>query len=131
MPDHHFAYATDTGYRCRCDEFRDRPLLDDDGYPVEDWTADDLTLHAYQHGLNFDSIQQPRVGLPATEHVGSDRYGGEVSDVSRTGHYVIFRSASGRESKYTRRQDGRYRPVGGRWGLLTFGVANTYLDPHF
>lgn len=130
---HHFArqFGYGGGYRCCCDEFANRPTLDADGEPNGDWTDEELTDHAYQHGLTFDSIQQPRVGLLATQWIGSDRYGGVVTGMSPSGHRLIFRSKSGRELVFTRRKDGRYRPRRDRAGGLSFGHADDYWDPDF
>lgn len=68
----------------------------------------------------------PFVGMPATFHIGSDRYATKVTAVSPSGHKI---DAEGRV--FTRRSNGRYILRGGNYGSLTLGVAETRLDPSF
>lgn len=73
----------------------------------------------------------PTVGMPATWQVGSDSYGGELTYVSPTGHFVMFTHTGYPQAKrFNRCADGVYRGRGGV-GRLRLGMAETHLDPSF
>jgi hypothetical protein len=74
----------------------------------------------------------PYVGMPATYVIGSDQYGGKLIAASRTGHRVTWQSESGRLThEMTRRRNGEYLALGGKYGHLKLGVSNTILDQGF
>ncbi len=81
---------------------------------------------------------KPYVGMPATHHIGSDSYGGEIIAVSTTGHRVTWQriDASGNANRgfvreYSRRRDGSYVAIGSKHGTLELGIARTVLDEGF
>lgn len=78
----------------------------------------------------------PYVGMPATHHIGSDSYGGEIVAVSPTAHRCTFQRVDGCGARswtheYTRRRSGEYVQLGGSHGHLTLGESATVLDPGF
>lgn len=93
----------------------------------------------------------PAVGTPCSYRAGSDVYPATVVAVSPSGHRVTVRNArvtewtpfpdsrgvrfepnpNGAVEVYTRRADGRYRPVGCDFGSLSFAGYAAHRDPSF
>lgn len=94
-----------------------------------------------------------KVGDGVNYNIGSDVYPGTIVKVSATGKtvwvqdddaavtkpaehygdpvdYMFMPNPNGRVTKFTQRQDGIFRQVGGRWGALHKG-RRKYQDPHF
>jgi len=71
-----------------------------------------------------------RNGTPCTVMIGSDRYADKVSKITRSGRHILLEQ----NGIWSRRKDGRYRPVGGHGNSgyrIVFGFADDYRDPSF
>jgi hypothetical protein len=73
---------------------------------------------------------QPTIGMPCTYSIGSDCYAGEITKVSASGK-MVEANCEGLTIKATLRQDGKYRPVGANYSLLSIGHAISRRDPSF
>jgi len=81
----------------------------------------------------------PYVGMLAAYVIGSDQYGGKLVAVSQTGHKVTWQrmdDVSGFINPHflktlSRRRNGEYLVVGGKYGHLKLGTAKTILDQGF
>ncbi len=135
--------------------------MDTDGERIlialqDGWTlgrnADRFTATTFREAWRIlqGAILAPKVGMPATWQIGSDRYGYTVAYVSPSGAKVILSGdrplanscpagdriegrlfvSTGEELIVYRRKDGRYRAKGGA-GLVTFGVRAQSLDRSF
>jgi hypothetical protein len=101
-------------------------------------------------------MPEPQIGMGVTRCIGSDRYPGTILGISKSGKkigvasddYEIVSGSYGSEvykitpaaaedgkglSYYTRRQDGRFREVGGSMNCvpLRIGDRSVYRDPSF
>jgi hypothetical protein len=81
---------------------------------------------------------KPFVGMLASYQIGSDIYGGEITEVSKTGHQITWQRVDangnaqlGFSSRASRRRNGEYRPVGCNYGRIILGEARTDLDRGF
>jgi hypothetical protein len=92
-------------------------------------------------GKQMPVVTVPLVGMPATYHIGSDRYAYVVTQVTPSTIHVAHaeETADGRwivrpgaeSEKATKRRDGRYRMKGENFGAITLGEAENYRDPSF
>jgi hypothetical protein len=81
----------------------------------------------------------PSVGLPATYRIGSDRYAGVITAVSRTGHKFTWTRVNdstgelvpGFTHEATRRSNGEYLAKGSNYGSFVLGIGRTDLDQGF
>jgi hypothetical protein len=70
-------------------------------------------------------------GVEATQHIGSDSYAVRVNRMTPSGKTVFVTARGEREQKYTWREKGGFRSVGGGSSSLGLGYAEDYLDPSF
>lgn len=85
----------------------------------------------------------PTVGMLATYGINADAYAMVITYVSPSGHQVkakhlndpddptSFSADSRFDRTFTRRANGKYRPVGANYGYLALGHATNYRDPSF
>lgn len=97
--------------------------------------------------------KEPEVGMGVTYSIGSDRYAGTISRVSKSGKtfwyrkddvratkahnyygkqsYIYIPRPDGAEIRVSKRKDGRWRESGGSCGSVFVGEREHYSDPHF
>lgn len=92
----------------------------------------------------------PVVGMGATYSIGSDRYAQTITAVNKTGKTIMVvhsnpiykdgkiegydeRYEPGTGTVYTLRHNGYFHAKGSKakYGYLSIGTRNQYMDPHF
>jgi hypothetical protein len=82
--------------------------------------------------LIINNVSKPYVGMSASYVSGSDQYAGTLVAVSKTGHQVTWQRAGESWVRVcSRRRNGEYIQVGGKYGHLKLGVAKNVLDEGF
>ena len=73
----------------------------------------------------------PQEGMPATLHIGSDSYAGQVTRVSKSSKSFYIKLAFSDALQVRLSHTGEWRVVRSKHKRVKLGEAINYLDPHF